>query len=499
MIGRWIVLLAVPVALSASAELKLAGPFTDGAVLQCGRKVPIWGWADPRQMVTVSFAGLQVSGVADSNGVWRVDLPPLEPCREGRVLTVRSCACGTTSKHAKEVRDVLVGEVWFVGGQSNAEMPLCGKPHFSDRNGRAVAQKTSMPLVRFCRQNAHRLSEVPCKLPISQAKWLPFSPENLQGDSFSAMGVYYGIELYDALQIPIGLVGVYWGGTGIDPWIPREGLASRPRLKGILDWKPSLKWDGEHPPSLWAYKRVKDQPSLIWNALVNPWCPYAMRGLIWYQGEANVDQPELYADQMHALYDGWSRKFENADMRLYYVQIAPYRSEKVVKLQLAQAQFEREEPNAGMVVVNDVGNLKDVHPNDKRTVGLRLALHALKRDYGFKSIRDNSPSVKAWRVEGNECVLTFNDANALYLYNADFSTRTPFEIAGEDGVFKPAVIGNLKTNANGRVCGEIDGAELRVRAEGVTHPVRLRYLHSRPWTGTVYNEANLPLGVFSIP
>ena len=485
--------LAAQVGLSA---VRLAGPFADGAVLQRGMKVPVWGWADPGEEVSVSFAGQAKTAKADATGAWRVDLDPLEASCEGRDLVVSS---NQAISNRTIVRDVLVGEVWFVSGQSNAELQLCGGPHGGDRNGHAVAQKTRLPLVRFCRA-PRSVSETPQAMPKSPVQWCKFLPENLLAmPNFSAMGAYYGIELYHALQIPIGLVGVYWGGTCIDGWVPREGHATRPELKDISDWKVSMTWDGKHPKSLWPHNRVQDQPGVIWNAMVSPWCPYAIRGVIWYQGEANSRQPERYCSQMHALYNGWSQKFENPNLKLYYVQLAPWGKDTIAKIQVAQAQFEREQPNAAMAVINDIGNLTDIHPNEKGTVGLRLALHALKRDYGFTDIQDNSPTVKAWKVEGDTFVLSFDNAKWLYQYNPDFSLVTRFELAGADGVFKPAEILNFKAGPKGkRPRGRIDGTEIRLRAEGVAEPVRARYLHAAPWLGNVYNDADLPLGAFEV-
>jgi sialate O-acetylesterase len=484
-------------AVSASAAIKLAGPFTDGAVLQRQKPVPVWGKSQPGSTVKVSFAGAERSAEADAEGRWRIDLPAMEACREGRTLAVGEYRKDAPEKAVEvvEVKDLLVGEVWFVSGQSNMEMPLVGGPHFSDRNGRLMAQKTNIPLIRFCNYG-YKLSDTPLEFPKRKIVWKKCTPENLMARyGFSALGFYYGLELYNTLQIPIGLIGMCWGGSLIDAWTPREGLATRPDLKDAYEWPVSLKWDGKNPKSIWPNSRVKSQSSIIWNAVVNPFCPYAMRGLIWYQGESNVAASERYASQMHALYNGWSIKFENPDMKLYFVQLAP-KSEETVKMW--EAQFAREEKNAAMTVINDIGNINDIHPNEKGLIGLRLSLHALKRDYGFDGIQDNSPTLSSWKVEGDTFLLYFNDAARLYMYTPDFSVDTPFEIAGEDGVFKPAKIVNLRYGRGGSSRGGIVGTNIVVRAEGVMKPVKLRYAYSSPWKGTIYNEADLPLGAFKI-
>ena len=489
---------------SASAALKLAGPFTDGAILQREKPVPVWGKAGPGSVVKVAFAGAERTAKADAEGRWRVDLPAMDACREGRTLSVGEYPPDALDRaiDTVEVKDVLVGEVWIVSGQSNMELPLCGGPHWGDKIGRMMAQKTRLPLVRFCR-NGCRYSDKPLGFPGKPLVWNTCTPSNLLSkSSFSAVGFYYGLELHHALQIPIGLVGMYWGGTTIDAWTPREGTATRPDLKDVLDWPTSMKWDGKHPKSIWPHNRVKDQPAVIWNAMVSPWCPYAIRGFIWYQGEANNKASERYASQMHALYNGWSQKFENPDLKLYFVQLAPYvyADDNLVKMWEAQSQFEREQKNAAMAVINDVGNVNDVHPNEKWIVGQRLALHALRRDYGFDDVQDNSPTLDSWKVEGDTFVLSLKDAARLYMYTPDFSLDTPFEIAGEDGVFKPARIANLRSgrNGKGRPRGGIEGSNIVVRAEGVEKPVKLRYACSSPWKGTIYNEADLPLGAFRI-
>ena len=490
----------------ARGEVKVADPFADGMVLQRGRPVPVWGTADPGGKVAVSFAGQTVEAVAGTNGAWRADLAPLDACREGRTLTVVERSGKTGQSDSQRIfTDVLVGDVWFVCGQSNTEFPLCGKsPHFSDRNGAALASITRLPLVRFCYQSDYKCSETPKAKAALPVAWKKFTPENLRGGaSFSAIGAYFAIYVHHATGVPLGLVGAYWGGTGIDPWTPREGTATRPDLKDILDWQPSLKWDGKNPKSVYPGGSVHDQAGVLWNEMVAPWCPFAMKGLLWYQGCTNSREPERYASKMHALYNGWSRKFENPDMKLYFVQLAPWGFKDIATIQEAQADFEREQPNAGMAVINDLGNLTDIHPNDKGTVGLRLARMALRRDYGFADIEDRSPQLKSATVEGDSFVLTFDHAERLYLYNRDFSDVTPFELAGTNGVFKAAKIANLKvtTFANGRreYRGQIEGgARIVVKADGVDAPVRLRYCHSHPWLGTVYNEANLPLAAFHV-
>ena len=471
------------------ATLRLAAPFSDGAVLQRGMPVPVWGTAEPNARVTVAFAGQEKAATAMADGSWRVTLDPLETSCDGRELTVAEQPSGQQVPNRTVLQDVVVGEVWYVSGQSNAECPLWGEsPRFRDRNGALTAQMTDKPLVRMCYASNYRSSPTPRKFPAYEARWQKFSRTSLgTGHSFSAVGTYFALGLHAALGVPVGVVGSYFGGTCIEPWIPAEGYASV----------------GLDPRACVELTACHQRPCVLWNEMVSPWTPMAMRGVVWYQGCSNRNHPERYCQRMHALYNGWAKTFENPDLKIYFVQIAPWAIGGNPEFQQAQAQFDAEEPNAGMAVINDLGNLTDIHPNEKYTVAKRLLVHALKRDYGFPDIRDNSPTLRDWRIEKGRFVLSFDDADGFYIYNQKYCSReTGFELCGADGVWKPALVANQKVTvrANGdRVyLGQVEGRELVVEAAGVPEPKRLRYLYSRPWYGSLYNEVGLPLGSFAI-
>ncbi len=495
-------LLAALGAMALEAKVELGVPFTDHAVLQRGREVPVWGKADPGAKVKVTLAGatfLQVrETTAGKDGAWCVKLGAMDASCESRTLTARTCSGETAA-----AKDVLVGEVWFCAGQSNTELPLCGgSPHFRDAKGAMRAQITRKPLVRYCYQSDYKTSVEPKKTPALPVEWRTFTPENLNGGrSFSAMGVYFALEIHNALGIPVGIVGTYWGGTKVEPWTPKSGLESVPSCKkfaeqALLDPKTYKEQKDAKKISF----RIQDQPRVLWNEMVEPWTPFAIRGFIWYQGCSNAGDGHGYADKMQALYNGWSKEFKNPGLKLYFVQLAPWGYDKIATIQEGQAIFAAAEKNAGMAVINDRGNLSDIHPNDKETVGQRLALLALKRDYGFDDIKADSPTLKNWKIDGDKFVLSFNDVETWYLYNADWAVTSGFEIAGADGKFVPAIIENLKIKSTKpyRSSGVIAGKDLVVRAEGVAQPKKLRYLFSRPWYGALHNEVDLPLGAFHI-
>ncbi len=349
-------------------------------------------------------------------------------------------------------------------------------PRYRDGRGGMAVQMTRRPAVRFAK-NRQRWSAVPlCRW---RAEWRDFSPESFAetfDKGLSAVAFWYALELYDATGVPVGIVDSSWGGTRIEPWTPAEAFAKTP-----------------HPSDT---SPVGAQQSVAcWNGMVASWAPMAMRGFIWYQGCSNhKETADEYYGKMRNLYDGWKAAFENPGLKFYFVQLAPH-STSWYNVQLAQARFAADEPNAAMVTTCDVGNKHDIHPNDKEIVARRLVLHALKRDYGFPGIVDDPPTLKSWRVEGGNFVLAFNDASSWYVYRKDAKKDAPgFEVAGEDGAFRPAKIRN-KTHGDGR----IDGMELLVGADDVAEPMRLRYLASEPWEGFLYSfDSGLPAGPFEI-
>ena len=505
---------------SASAKIEMGTPFSDGAVLQRETKVPVWGKVTPppgksSRIVSVSFGEQEKAASVDAlTGVWKVELGPLAASKEGRTMTVREQVPGLlwdACEDEIEIKDILVGEVWMCAGQSNTDCPIWGDdPHYRDGQGSTILQMTVKPWVRLVKTPG-----VPATRPKRDVKveWMPMTPDLLKvlakGRRLpSAMGYFFALELANALDIPIGLVDSSWGGTNIDAWTPASGYDGMDALKDVAALPQLSKDDFRQARASGVYKGLGiygswiQQPSVLWNGMVAAFTPMACRGFIWYQGCHNGGEARRYCDKMHALYNGWSKEFANPGLKLYFVQLAPW-GKGWYAMDLAQAKFEREEKNAAMAIINDVGCLTDIHPNDKRTVARRLALHALKRDYGFDGIVDNSPTLKSWKIDGNKFVLSFNDAKKWHLYNTDWSAANGFEVCGTNGVWTAATIENLKgTEESGRMHGKcrgvISGSDLVVSAKDVTDPVKLRYLFQKPWFGNLYSEFALPLGAFEI-
>lgn len=486
---------AVLAAAAVQAAVRLAAPFADGMVLQREMPVRVWGTADAGEKVCVAFADARVETVAGADGKWMVELPAMKASKDGRTL----------SANGASVSDVLVGEVWMCAGQSNTDCPIWGtSPRYRDGWGMMTLLSTDKPTVRLVKTPLVMATEP--KLDV-EVKWRKMTPELAaefkKGVRMpSAMGYYYALELANALDIPVGLVDSSWGGTNIDAWTPRSGYEGLAGLDEERDWKIVAQNDWKPEMGKGPIGGAVQQPSALWYGMVAAYAPMSVRGFIWYQGCHNAGEYQRYANKMHALYNGWAREFRNPALSLYFVQLAPWGNAGIASIQEAQARFAAEEKNAAMAVINDVGNLKDIHPNDKRTVAKRLSLHALRRDYGWSQVRNESPTLKDWRVEGDRFVLSFNDAEGWYIYNPDRSMHTGFEICGADGVWKPAKVVNVvehkDRNGKPKFDGPVSGRDLVVAADGVSEPKKLRYLHSSPWFGSVYSDACLPLGAFHI-
>ena len=453
-------------AIAAEAKVTTATPFADNMVLQRDRAVPVWGTADAGEAVTVSFAGQVKTAKADAKGAWCVRLDPLPASCENRVLKVSGPA------NTEEIKNVLVGEVWFASGQSNTECPIWGPgPRYRDGQGAVMTAMARRPFIRYVK-NARTTSREP-RLGW-KAVWRDYSPKSFKetfNGNLSAMAFYYALELHDALGVPVGIIDSSWGGTRIEPWTPISGFANKPHIPG---------------------KVGAGTPTALWNGMVAAFAPYAIKGFIWYQGCSNAGDGIRYCDKMHDLYNGWAKEFKNPDLKLYFVQLAPF-SRSWFSVQMGQAKFAAEEKNAAMITTCDIGNSWDIHPNDKESVARRLVLHALKRDYGFTDIIDDAPVLKSWKVEGDKFVMSFDNANSWYAYNDDRTEAKGFEVAGKDGKYVPAKILNKGANAT------LSGKELIVSAPGVKEPRRLRYLYSKPWIGSLYSfDSGLPLGPFEI-
>lgn len=447
-------------ALPASAEVRLPAILSDHMVLQRAAKVPVWGWAAPNEAVSVRFGNQARSVQAGPDGRWRVDLDLAKVAQAPGTLVVRG------DSNEILVNDVLVGEVWLASGQSNMEKPLGEKkgqrPTFGSDETIAAADQPDIRLFKVAKTKAERPAQ-----DVTGA-WVRTTPATIVSSQFSAAAYHFGLKLKQELGAPVGLIDATWGGTRIESWTP-----------------PDLVAPVTLPPE------VKDKPATLYNGMIAGLAPFALKGALWYQGESNVmrtDDGPAYTPKMEALIRGWRRDF-GVDLPFYYVQLAPHlysvvRAEQVFhgpeslpRLREAQADALRM-PNTAMIVTTDLADdLRDIHPRDKQTVGLRLANVALAQTYGRHGIEAFGPTYRAVRFAGGRAILGFDHAQGLAA--RDGKPLTWFEIAGGDGRYHPAT-------------ARIEGGNVVVSSPEVSEPASVRFAWHEAATPNLVNRAGLP-------
>ena len=463
--GKYAVISACAAAMAAAnavAAVTMPRIFGDNMVLQQGQRVPVWGKAAPGERVEVSFAGAKATAKADAKGAWRVDLKPLAASSAGAEFRVKG-------ENELVFGNVVVGEVWFCSGQSNMEFPMGGLPWDATRrikdSEREIAA-ANYPLIRHF-QAPHLVAYEPCD--DVNSKWDVTTPETVANKS--AVAYVFGETLHKELSVPVGLIDCSWGGSRIEPWTPAG-----------------------HPDDLWllqhigTYKSAFDTPTVLWNGMVAGLVPFAIKGAIWYQGCANRHDGATYIDKTVSLVRGWRREWGQGDFPYFLIQLAPYKYDGLKGsvlpvFQEAQARIPEFVPNSGYTVINDAGNVNDIHPTDKRTVGTRLADQVLDRVYG-KFVRPwRTPVPKAWRVDGSAFRVTLENAEGLK--TRDGQTPTCFELAGADGVWRDADV-------------KIEGCDVVITADGVDLPCAMRFAAYNGSQPNLVNGAGLPAGPFRL-
>lgn len=400
--------------------------FSDHMVLQRDVAAPVWGWADKGEKVSVSFAGATDSTTAGDDGKWMVKLPKQTASAKPQKLTVKG-------NNEIVLKNVLIGDVWICSGQSNMEWPLkrCSK----NAEEIAATQKDNKQLRLF---NIPKHIKLPKPAEDTEGTWK--TTENAADClGFSGCGFFFGSKLQKDLGIPIGLIGTNWGGTKVDLWISNKAA------EGI---------------------KLKRKDS-IYNGMIAPLVPFAIKGTIWYQGESNRgDVFPMYFDKMNALITGWREDFQVGDFPFYQVQIAPFKynrkkpgDDETLARNIWASQYKaaKEIENCGVVPIHDTihGVITDIHPWDKQPVGERLAMLALKKDYG-KDVPFTGPQFASAKAQGGKARVSF-DGVVDGLTGHDGKDLTCFEIAGADKAFVPAK-------------AMIKGNTVIVSADGVSAP-----------------------------
>ena len=483
------------------SEVTLPRVIGSNMVLQRDMQVPIWGWASAGEEITVTLNTeplFSTTAVADAEGNWQVKLPAMSA---GGPYTLR-----VTGENTLELTNVLFGEVWVCSGQSNMQWSVR-----ASKDSEAEIAAGNYPNIRL-----FYVPRIPAGLLQKdvEADWYETTPETIT--NFSAVAYYFGRKLYKNLDVPIGLINTSWGGTRIEPWTPPVGFTSVPTLETIskeieeahTNYREQLQekmkeveaWIAETREALETGAlltrmpenrhplRHQGRPTGLYNGMVHPLVPYAIRGALWYQGESNLRDGMLYHEKMKALINGWREVWGQGDFPFYFVQLAPfnYGGRDVTPFFLPQIWEAQAAtlalPNTGMAVTTDIGNLTDIHPRNKQEVGRRLALWALAKTYGRDDVTHSGPLYKSMEVEGNAIRLIF-DAVGSGLMSRDEKPLTWFEIAGEDKQFVEAK-------------AMIDGDTVVVSSDAVANPVAVRFGWHQSAEPNFVNKEGLPASPF---
>jgi sialate O-acetylesterase len=482
---------------AAQAEVKPHPLISEGMVIQRGMKAPIWGTANDGEKVTVEFQGQQVLATA-KNRHWKVELDGLKAGGPYE-MTIR----GSNAVHLK---NVYVGDVWVCSGQSNMEWPLFLTPE---------ADKT----LAGSRNSNIRLFTVPkspSSMPVHRLKgtWQECSPETAR--NFSAVAYFFGRDLEKALHVPVGLIHTSWGGTPAESWTSQPFLDQEPALKHYAEqqkhefqsYPPALE---KHIAVLQLHRQKVEQalaqgqpmpeapsqpsnpghnawvPATLYNGMIVPLVPYAIRGAIWYQGESNAGRAFEYRTLLPAMIRSWRAAWKEDDFPFLIVQLAPFmkvedepKESQWAELREAQLQCALKLPNVGLAVITDVGEEYDIHPRRKAPVGARLALAARGIAYGEK-IEYAGPVFDKMEVVDNKVILSFTHIGTGL--EARGGPLTGFTIAGTDRKF-------VKAEA------EIRGDKVVVFSPKVQHPAAVRFGWANYPVVNLWNKEGLPASPF---
>lgn len=437
------------------ANVTLPSFFSDNMVLQRNAEVKIWGWANPKEEVTIapSWTTQQYKVTANSLANWTIAIPTP---KEGGPYTI-------SIKGYNEVilKNILIGEVWLCSGQSNMEMT----PNWGILNGEEAIKKATNISIRFF--TVQKASSQAPQLNLT-GNWLECTPETMKNSS--AVAYFFAQRLQEDLKnVPIGLIVSAWGGTAAEVWIPQEVIEKDEVLKTAASKINA----NEYCPNL---------PGFTFNTMINPLVGYEIAGTIWYQGESNVGS-NSYDKTFSALITRW-RQLWNKEFPFYFVQIAPFNDGYKHFGSVQIRDFQRQTlqlPNTAMAVTSDVSTTDDIHPKDKKSVGIRLANLALANHYKTNSNLVNGPLFKAFKVTKNKVIVSFDYADGLYFKN---KTTTQFEIAGADSVFYSAK-------------AIIKNDVILLESNQVKNPTKVRFAWKNDAQSDLFNKANLPASSFT--
>jgi sialate O-acetylesterase len=509
--------LAAPVVLALGtwvrADVTLAPLFADHAVLQRDKPVAVWGKGDTGENVVVKFKGQIRQTAAGSDGRWIVYLDALPASAESAELSV-------AGKNTVTLQDIVVGEVWLCSGQSNMEFTVSRAT-----NAQQEIAGANFPLIRHVKVR-NTVAERPADT-VQTTGWQAATPQTT--GNFTAVGYFFARDIYQKLGVPVGIVHSSWGGTPVESWMSPAALAGDPAFKiveqrwaqnlaeypvkkaafdaALATWekadaaakaetataaaKMKPKGDPAKLYAVWLRKNPKPRaprgpgdtwtPMGLFNGMINPLLPYALRGALWYQGESNAERAGEYQKLFAAMITAWRGHFGQGDFPFYWVSLANYDGvpadpAKNTYAFLREAQTQTLAlPNTGQALAIDLGEAADIHPKNKQDVGRRLALLAKNHLYGV-TLDDTGPTFASAIREGAALRVKFTHASGLIAHD---KPPQSLEIAGADKVFYPAT-------------AKIDRETLLVSAPQVREPVAVRYGWKNDPGANLYNGAGLP-------
>ena len=441
------------------AQTNVASFFSDGMVLQQKKNINIWGKDIAGIKVNiVSSWGESSSAITQNNGEWKVQLAT--PIAGGPY------EISISGSSEVLIKNVMIGEVWICSGQSNMQVPVKGGLDGNFINGGLNAiVNSNNDKIRFftVQQNASfkPLQDV-------SGKWENASPSTT--GSFSAVAYFFAKQIEHLLDVPIGIIVTAWGSSTAEAWTDKKTLND-------LGIEASNK----------KFEQIQKTPGVLFNAMLNPFVGYGIKGFLWYQGEANRHNYNIYEEIVNKMVTSWRNKWNEDDLPFYFAQIAPFNYGKMNSAFLREAQLKISNSlkNAEIVVTIDVGNCSEIHPSKKIEVGKRLAYIALAKDYGFVGFDYGSPKLKDWIVRDNEIVLEFS--SRVFIKNKTQPSKN-FEIAGPDKIFYPAEA----TLSN--VYGEVQ--QIIISSDKVSSPIALRYGFKNCVTPNLFGRNGLPVSSF---
>ena len=454
----WICCL-LAVSLFVHAEVSLNSLFSDHMIVQKGVAVPVWGTAGEGEKVTVIFNGQKVSTIA-TNGKWMIRLSPMAYQLTPLTMTV-------SGKNTIIINDILVGEIWLCSGQSNMERQLGPRPPqplITDWEKEKDA--ANYPLIR---EYYVPLKYSGSRTADAQSSWTVCSPNTVP--DFSAIGYLFAKNLFIQLKIPVGILFSAFGGTPAEDWMSETALKSNSKLEELVVGydKPTTAWKPEGKTMNGLY-----------NGMIYPLLPYALKGVVWYQGESNNDRPTLYKTILSSLITNWRKDFKQGDIPFLIVQITP---NKDMCPELRESQFlvSQKVPNTALIVTTDCGDAENIHPSHKQPVGERLAIAARALAYKEK-IEYTGPVYRSFTIKKDQVFLNFSHIGIGLTAKRNEELKG-FTISGGDKKFVPAKA-FIKRN------------QIVVFDKRIKKPVAVRYGWSNVPDVNLFNGEGLPASPF---